>query len=155
MVKKKSKRNRRRKQIRIAKIVMFLIVILLPCVWLLSPVNNENEPMRVARKFADHLISARYDEAARLATPQSADNIRFYATWIGDNKDEVIASQMRYKITHAQLLMPSDTTYAVYGKVLVADEPNDERELCRLNLKMVYIDDNWKVDYDISQTVWQ
>ena len=152
--KKKRKSNRRRWQIRFFKILLFAIAIALPCVWLVGGGKSESEPMRVSRLFADYLIHARYDEAAAMATPQSVDDIAFYADWVGEQAHEMINGSLRYKITHAQLLMPSDSVNVVQGKVLVMNELGEEKELHRLELKMIYNLDAWIVDFDKSQVSW-
>lgn len=152
--KKKPKRNRRRWQIRIFKAILCLLVLALPCIWLIGGGNRESEPMRLSREFAHHLIHARYNEACAMATPQSADDIRFYASWVGEQADEVAAADMRFKITHAQLLMPSDTTNIIHGKVMVKDATGEERMLHKLNIKMLYTLDGWLVDYEAPASMW-
>ena len=151
---KKTKRNRRRWQIRFFKILLFALAIALPCVWLVGGGKSESEPMRVSRIFADHLIHARYDEACLLVTPRSADDVAFYADWVGEQAHEMINGNLRFKITHAQLLMPSDTVNIVQGKVLVMNELGEEKMLHRLELKMIYQLEKWLVDFDKSQVSW-
>lgn len=150
-----SKRNRRRLQIRIFKTILTLLVILLPCVWLIGSGQRENEPMRVARAFANHLIHGRYDEACAIATPQSVDEVQFYATWMGHQAYNSDTNHVRFKITHAHLLMPADTVNMVYGKVLVAQPEGEEIELHRLELKLLYTSDRWLVDYKAPTTMWK
>ena len=152
--KKNSKRNRRRWQIRIFKAILFVLAIALPCVWLIGGGKGESEPMRVSRLFADHLIHARYNEARALATPQSVDDIAFYADWVGEQWTEMTNGNLRFKITHAQLLMPNDTINVVHGKVLVMNEVCEEYVLHNLNLKMVYTIDGWVVDYVSPLSMW-
>ena len=153
--KKKSKRNRRRWQIRFFKLTLFILAIALPCVWLVGRGKSESEPMRVSRLFADHLIHARYDEACAMATPCSTDDIAFYADWVGEQSHEMINGNIRFKITHAQLLMPADTTNIVQGKVLVMNELGEEKVLHYLDLKIIYTDDGWIVDYVSPLSMWK
>lgn len=151
---KKGKANRRRKQIRIFKIILVLLTILLPGILLIGGGKRESEPMQLARSFARHLIDAQYNEACSLATPQSLDDIQFYATWRGEVVNDSTAPAMRFKITHAQLLMPSDSVNMIYGKVLVTNDAGDEELLHRLKLKMVYTQEGWRVDYTAPDTMW-
>lgn len=153
--KKTSKRNRRKSQIRIFKAVLTLLVILLPCVWLIGSGQRESEPVRVARAFADHMIHARYNEACAMATPQSVDDVLFYATWMGDHAYNAETDQVRFKVTHAHLLMPADTVNVVYGKVLVAQPDGVELELHRMELKLLYTIDGWVVDYEAPTSMWK
>lgn len=152
---KTSRRNRRRLQIRIFKVVITLLVILLPCVWLIGTGQRESEPMRVARAFAHHLIHARYNEACALATPQSVDDIMFYATWMGSHAYNPDTDHVRFNITHARLLMPADTVNVVHGKVLVAQPDGEERELHPLELTLRYTLDGWLVDYTAPTSMWK
>lgn len=151
--KKSSRRNRRRTQIRIFKAVITLLVLLLPCVWLIGSQGRESEPMRMARTFADHLIHARYNEACAVATPQSVDDICFYSTWMGAHSYD--AGQVRFKVTHAELLMPDDTVNHISGKVLVMQPDGQEQELHNLELKMLFTLDGWVVDYETPVTMWK
>ncbi|MBE6307424.1 MAG: hypothetical protein E7084_07215 [Bacteroidales bacterium] len=151
----KSKRNRRRFQIRIIKLILLFIVLLLPCVWLVGNGKSESEPMRVSRAFVDHLIHARYNEACALATSQSIDDILFYADWRGLQAHEIMSDSVRFKITHAQLFMPTDTTNVVQGKVVVMLPEGEEKELHGMELKLVYTPEGWLVDYDKSQIMWR
>lgn len=158
MAKKRSKKrkfNRRRTQIRIFKLIMMLLAIALPCILLIGDGKSESEPMRVARTFAHHLINEEYNEACSMATPQSLDDIMFYATWRGNNSNDSIADKMRFKITHAQLLMPSDSTNMIYGKVMIKNSDGDEELLHRLQLKMVYTLDGWIADYEAPLSMWK
>ena len=152
--KKNRKSNRRRWQIRIFKIVLFILVIALPCVWLVGGGKTESEPMRISRIFADHLIHARYDEACAMSTPQSVPGIDFYSDWIGEQTHDMINGDLRFKITHAQLLMPTDSVNIVQGKVLVTNELGEEEVLHHLNLKMIYSLEGWLVDFEKSQVTW-
>lgn len=152
--KKTSKRNRRRRQIRIFKVSLTLLVIFLPWVWLIKSGQQESEPMRVARSFANHMIHGRYDEARTVATGQSADDIHFYATWIGEQIYNNPDDNIRFKITHAQLLMPTDSVNVVYGKVLVRTPEGEERLLHRMELKMLCTSDGWLVDYTAPFSMW-
>ncbi|MBR2378432.1 MAG: hypothetical protein IKA91_03225 [Bacteroidaceae bacterium] len=152
--KKKTKGNRRRRQIRIFKVVITLLVILLPCIWLIGSSQRESEPMRVARTFANHLIHARYNEACAIATPQSVDDVMFYATWMGNQPYDGEDDRIRFKVTHAQLLMPADTVNVVRGKVLVELPDDEERVLHNLELKMLYTLDGWVVDYETPTSMW-
>lgn len=152
--KKKKKQTRRRFQIRILKLTMFILVLALPCVWLIGGSPKESEPMRVARAFADHLINGRYNEACALATAQSVDDVAFYALWRGQARNDSIAPMMRFKITHAQKLMPADSTNIIKGKVLVNTPQGNEVELHRLDLKMIYTLDGWLVDYEANRGMW-
>lgn len=152
--KKNKKSNRRRWQIRIFKIVLFILAIALPCVWLIGGGKKESEPMRVSRIFADHLIHARYDEACAMSTPESEQEIAFYADWIGEQTHDMINGNLRFKITHVQLLMPSDSINMVQGKVLVTNELGEETVLHHLDLKMIYSLEGWLVDFEKSQVSW-
>ena len=152
--KKNKKSNRRRWQIRILKIVLFLLTLILPCVWLVGGGKKESEPMRLSRVFADHLIHARYDEACAMATAESADDIAFYADWVGSQTHDMVNGDLRFKITHAQLLMPADSTNVIQGSVLVTNEMGEENVFHHLNLKMVFMIDGWRVDFDKTQVTW-
>ena len=145
--KKNNKRNKRRWQLRIFKLFLSLIVIALPCVWLFGTENTESEPMITAKAFADHLVHARFDEARMLATPQSAEEIDFFAEWVGEQQQELQNGVARFKVTHAQILMPADTTNVIHGAVLVPDEGGGEREVLRLQLNLLYTIEGWRVDY--------
>ena len=110
--------------------------------------------MRVARTFANHLIHARYNEACAIATPQSVDDVMFYATWMGNQPYDGEDDRIRFKGTHAQLLMPDDTVNVVRGKVLVELPDDEERVLHNLELKMLYTLDGWVVDYETPTSMW-
>ena len=154
--KKKKKTNKRRLQLRIMKLTLFILVLALPCVWLVGGGRKESEPMRVARTFADHLVNGRYNEACALATPQSVDDVAFYALWRGEVSSECdsTAATARFKITHAQMLMPTDTTNIIKGKVLVDTPQGEEVELHRLDLKVIFTLDGWLVDYESGRGMW-
>lgn len=151
--KKTSRRNRRRTQIRIFKVIITLLVLLLPCLWLVGSQGRESEPMRMARTFADHLIHARYNEACAIATPESVDDVYFYSTWMGAHAYE--ADQVRFKVTHAELLMPADTVNHIAGKVLVMQPNGEEKELHRMELKLLFTLNGWVVDYEAPLTMWK
>ena len=145
--KKNRKRTKRRWQIRAMKLVMYLLVIALPCVWLIRQKHQDNEPMRVAKAFADSLIHARFAEAQSLATVRSADDIAFYASWVGSQAEELNHSKSEFKVTHAQILMPTDTVNVIKGKVLVTGADGKEREVQHLQLTLVRCADDWRVDF--------
>ena len=86
--------------------------------------------------------------------PQSVDDIAFYADWVGEQWTEMTNGNLRFKITHAQLLMPNNTINVVHGKVLVMNEVGEEYVLHNLNLKMVYTIDGWVVDYVSPLSMW-
>ena len=152
--KKNSKGNRRRWQIRIFKIALFLFTLALPCMWLVGGGHKESEPMRISRVFADHLIHARYDEACAMATAESAEEIAFYADWVGSQTHDMINGNLRFKITQAQFFMPADSINVVHGNVLVTNELGEEMVLHDLDLKMVYSLEGWLVDFDKSHVTW-
>ena len=151
---KNNKGNRRRWQLRIFKFILCLLVVALPCVWLIGDAACESEPMRLSREFANHLIHARYNEACALAPPQSVDDIAHYALWVGSQADEMAVADMRFKITHARLLMPADTINVVHGDVLIKDNAGEEILLHKLSLKMIYTIDGWLVDYVAPTSMW-
>ncbi len=145
--KKKSRRNKRRWQIRAMKMAMALIVLVLPCVWLLHEERIDNEPLRVAKEFADDMLHARFDEARLLATPQSADEIELFTEWVGTQAQELSVGKARFKVTHAQIYLPTDTTYVVQGKIMVPDAKGEECEVMRMLLNLVWRNEVWLVDY--------
>ncbi len=151
MVKKKKKktslRKRRRRQIMAIKLTLALIAIALPCLWFVRQETVENEPLRVAKEFADDMIHARFDEACLLSTPSSAAEIELFAEWVGSQNEELRTGTARFKVTHAQILMPDDTTNIVQGKVLVKDRRGKEHEALKMLLNMVKKGDVWLVDY--------
>lgn len=151
---KKKKYNRSKNIVRIIKSTLFLLVLLLPCVWLMHPAKKESEPMRVARAFAHHMIHGEYNEACAIATPQSVDDIKFYATWIGEQLSDLQTSDVRFKITHAQQYLPSDTTNMIYGQVIIIHPEGDVSVLYPLELRMVDSIDGWLVDYKASADMW-
>lgn len=152
--KKNKKRNRSRVIVRSIKLAMFLLVLLLPCIWLIDTGIKESEPMRVARTFTHHMIHGEFNEACAIATPQSVDDVKFYATWVGEQIEELAQCDVRFKITHAQQLLPSDTTNMIYGKVIIIHPDGDVSELHPLELKLVDTIDGWMVDYHASATMW-
>lgn len=103
--------------------------------------------MRVAKAFADDMIHARFLEARMLATGRSAEDIAFYAEWVGCQSGELNGCDARFEVTHAQVLMPTDTVNVICGKVFVPDAEGVEREVQRLRLTVVREDDRWLVDY--------
>lgn len=152
--KKSKKINRSRLIVRCIKLTLFLLVLLLPCIWLISPGAKESEPMRVARSFAHHMIHGEYNEASAIATPQAVDDIRFYALWVGEQAEDLRTGDVRFKITHAQQLLPTDTTNVIYGKVIVKHPDGTIVDLHPLELRMVYTIDGWLVDYEASAAMW-
>ena len=50
-------------------------------------------------------------------------------------------------MTHAQILMPDDTTNVVQGKVLVKDRRGKEHAALSMLLNLVKEGDVWLVDY--------
>lgn len=150
MVKKKKKtslRKRRRRQIMAIKLTLAFVAIALPCLWFVRQETVENEPLRVAKEFADDMIHARFDEAGMLSTPASASEIAMFAEWVGSQSEELRTGNAHFKVTHAQIFMPEDTTNVVQGKVLVKDSRGKEREVLNMLLNMVKSGDVWLVDY--------
>ena len=151
MVKKKKKktslRKRRRRQIMAIKLTLAFIAIALPCLWFVRQETVENEPLRVAKEFADNMIHDRFSEAYMLATPESAPEIDLFAEWVGSQDDELRNGTARFKVTHAQILMPDDTTNVVQGKVLVKDRRGKEHAALSMLLNLVKEGDVWLVDY--------
>lgn len=150
MVKKKKKtslRKRRRRQIMAIKLTLAFVAIALPCLWFVRQETVENEPLRVAKEFADDMIHARFDEAGMLSTPASASEIAMFAEWVGSQSEELRTGNARFKVIHAQIFMPEDTTNVVQGKVLVKDSRGKEREVLNMLLNMVKSGDVWLVDY--------
>lgn len=130
------------------KLAMYLLVILMPCVWLIKQEGKENLPMKIAKEFADHLIHARFNEAASLATPASLDDITFYATWVGSQSHELNSGEARFKVTHAQVVMPADSVTLIRGVVLIPQADGSECEVQQLNIEMVCTaESGWLVNY--------
>lgn len=146
--KKTGKRNKRRFQLRAMKFVMYFLAVALPCVWLIGQKRQDSEPMQVAKAFADNLIHARFVDAQALATERSADDIAFYAEWIGSQSGELQGGNARFKVTHAQILLPADTVNVIKGKVLAKDADGKEREVQQLQLTLVRQQaEKWQVDF--------
>ena len=152
--KKTKKINRSRLIVRCIKVSLFVLVLFLPSLWLIIPTTKESEPMRVARSFAHYMIQGEYNEACAIATPQSVDDIHFYAMWVGEQADDLRNNDVRFKITHAQQLQPTDTTNVIYGNVIINLTDGTVCDLHPFVLKMVYTIDGWLVDYQASADVW-
>lgn len=152
---KKNRRARRKLQIRIMKAALLLLAIVLPLLLLPSKSKTKRyEPMEAATVFVDYLIHAQAVEACTVATPQSADDIYFYTTWVhdavADNPDNV-----RFLATH--VLKPEDGDTEGYVKGVLSVKNNDGKwcEIHSLVFKLVYTSQRgWIVDYDMNNVEW-
>lgn len=151
----KNKRQKRRLQIRLMKATLLLLAIVLPLLLLPSKKRVEQQsPMQIAALFVDNLIHAQVEEACGVATPQSADDIHFYATWvqdaIADNPDNI-----RFTATHVLIPNDDNTIGYVKGVVSVQDNEGQWSDIHILTFRLVEASQRgWVVDYDMNNVVW-
>lgn len=137
------------------KLALLLLAIILPLLLLPAKINaKQYEPMEAASVFVDCLIHARAGEACAVATPQSADDIRFYTTWVRDAVADT-PHDIRFQATH--ILNPNENATEGYVKGVVSAKNNDG-EWCDIHIltfKLVKASHGgWIVDYDRNNVVW-
>ncbi len=156
MIKKMSKRQRRKLQVKVMKLTLLAVAILLPLI--LLPKQKENEyapPMHVVPQFVDLLIHAQATEACKLATPQSADDIHFYATWINEAVAHKPRGNVRFEVTHMYKTSLKDAMRYVKGKVSVKNDKGEWKDMHIITLQVVKdVARGWVVHYDNTLTQW-
>lgn len=151
----KNKRQKRRLQIRLMKATLLLLAIVLPLLLIPSKSHTQRlSPLQTASVFVDNLIYAQVEEACSVATPQSADDIQFYATWvqdaIADNPDNI-----RFTATHVLIPNDDNTIGYVKGVVSVQDNEGQWSDIHILTFRLVEASQRgWVVDYDMNNVEW-
>lgn len=106
------------------------------------PVPLHLGPEGVAVAFVENLTNANFDEARKLATPESAETIHLFETLVGSQSDELKSRPTHFNVSRSEMNLTQDSLF-IEGKLFFS---NKHKLIRKIDLVLVNREGRWLVD---------
>ena len=123
--------------------VLIILILGLPVILVVSPLSTRHfAPENIAVAFVENITEANFEEAKKLATPESAETIHLFETLVGSQSDELKNTPTRFNISRSEMNSSQDTLF-INGKLFFFFF---YKLIRRIDIVLVNRNGNWLVD---------